>query len=130
MKYIMTENDHKLIIESKKIEVFQSMIDSKLDHIRNHCDDNEIFDDVDDESCEDIDMIDRLEVLEVKYGTRDSKNSPNFVELFIKVYYSSLFHTNFDSFVYNIRRMLDKSVGLPVILTVVEEVNLSSSTEW
>jgi hypothetical protein len=60
MKYIITESQYNLILESKKyIQLFQEIIDTKLKYIRKVCEmgAEDYEGDVGDESCRQIEDI-------------------------------------------------------------------------
>jgi hypothetical protein len=137
MKYIITEDQERLISHSKKINAFQNIINSKIEYIRESCESSDPYEDNYDlpndlspENCNDIEMLDRINVTNVIVGTRDSESSPNFVEVYIEIYYNNLTHYDFEDFSYTLRSMIENSVGIPIIIKIVEEINLSSSTEW
>ena len=71
MKYILTEEQYKNLLESnKKLNVFQELIDTKLNELKKECDENE-----DDFSgCYEVDSIEEIKVVDITHITKD--NSP------------------------------------------------------
>jgi len=137
MKYIITEDQKKLIDQSRKINAFQSIIDSKIEYIRESCessdpyeDDYDLPDDLSPENCNDIEMLDSVNVTNVTVGNRDLESSPNFVEVHIKIYYNDIKYHDFEDFSYTLRNMIQRSVGVPIIIKIVDTINTSTSTEW
>jgi hypothetical protein len=137
MKYIITEDQKKLIVQSRKINAFQSIIDSKIEYIRESCessdpyeDDYDLPDDLSPENCNDIEMLERVNITNVTVGNRNSESSPNFVEVHIKIYYNAIKYHDFEDFSYTLRNMIQRSVGVPIIIKIVDTINTSTSTEW
>jgi len=136
MKYIITESQHKLIIESqKKIEFFQELINNKLDFIREECDngaDNyEGYSGA--ESCGQVELVEKIEVLSADWGAVKHSNQNNgtkIMNVHTMIYYSSLRDDfNGDDLVYDLQQLIRKSTGMPVILTY-ESTNTNKNFDW
>ena len=136
MKYIITESQHKLIIESqKKIEFFQELINNKLDFIREECDngaDNyEGYSGA--ESCSQVELVEKIEVLSADWGTVKHSNQnkeTKFMNVHTMIYYSSLRDDfNADDLIYDLQQLISKSTAMPVILTY-ESTNTNKNFDW
>jgi hypothetical protein len=129
-KIIITETQYKKLFEQKlsKIEMFQELIDEKLEYIRGFCDkdlDAENYSgDVGFESCDEVEIIDSIKVDEVNMMTgartdMDGNMYDSTPSIYVKliINYSSLRDRyDFDAVTYDIKYGLKKSTGLPLIL--------------
>ena len=137
MKYILTETQYNLIMESEKyIKLFQDIIDRKLDYIRKVCDnsDDDYEADVHDESCNQIAELEKVKVTEAEWVTIKHSNreqEEKYMSVKIMVYYSSIRRGDFDAddLTYDLERMIRKSTGMPFILNY-ESTNTNTHFDW
>ena len=137
MKYILTESQYNLIVESKKNEkFFQDLIDANLSYIRNECEkENENYvRDVSDYSCDQVEQVERIVVTDaewitVKHSNRETEEK--YMSVKIMIYYSSIRRGNLDAddLTYDLELMIRKSTGMPFILNY-ESTNTNTSFEW
>jgi len=138
MKYIITESQHKLIIESqKKIEFFQELIDNKLDFIREECDngaDNyEGYSGA--ESCSQVELVEKIEVLSANWGAVKHSNQnkeTKYMNVNSMIYYTSIKEYgdfNADDLTYDLEQLIRKSTGMPFILNY-ESTNTNKNFNW
>jgi hypothetical protein len=129
-KIIVTESQYNRLFETKlsKIEVFQDLINNKLDYIRGFCNEDLSAEnyggDVGFGSCDDIAVIDSVKVDEVNMMTgarTDMSGKPydSTPSIYIKLtinYSSIMSRFNFDDIVYDLKHILKKSTGgLPIV---------------
>ena len=135
MKYILTETQYNLIMESEKyIKLFQDIIDRKLDYIRKVCDNSDDEADVHDESCNQIADLEKVKVTEAEWVTIKHSNreqEEKYMSVKLMVYYSSIRRGDFDAddLAYDLERMIRKSTGMPFILNY-ESTNTNTFFEW
>ena len=138
MKYIITESQYNLILESKKyIQLFQEIIDTKLKYIRKVCDmgAEDYEGDVGDESCKQIDQVENVKVTDADWVTIKHSNRPQeekYMHVKIMVYYSSIRqYGNFDAddLSYDLEQMIRKSTGMPFILNY-DTTNTNKNFNW
>jgi hypothetical protein len=137
MKYIITESQYNLILESEKtIQFFQSLIDSRMDYIRRVCDNSadDYQGDVGFESCNQVIEIEKVKVTDADWVTIKHSNRPQeekYMSVKIMVYYSSIRRGDFDAddLTYDLERMIRKSTGMPFILNY-ESTNTNTFFEW
>ena len=136
MKYILTETQYNLIMESEKyIKLFQDIIDRKLDYIRKVCDNDDDYEaDVHDESCNQIADLEKVKVTEAEWVTIKHSNreqEEKYMSVKIMVYYSSIRRGDFDAddLTYDLERMIRKSTGMPFILNY-ESTNTNTQFDW
>ena len=138
MKYIITESQYALILESKKyIQLFQEIIDTKLKYIRKVCEmgAEDYEGDVGDESCRQIEDISKIEVTDADWVTIKHSNRPQeekYMHVKIMVYYSSIRqYGNFDAddLSYDLEQMIRKSTGMPFILNY-DTTNTNKNFDW
>jgi hypothetical protein len=138
MKYIITESQYNLILESKKyIQLFQEIIDTKLKYIRKVCEmgAEDYEGDVGDESCRQIEDISKIEVTDADWVTIKHSNRPQeekYMHVKIMVYYTSNSqYGNFDAddLAYDLEQMIRKSTGMPFILNY-ESTNTNKHFDW
>ena len=137
MKYILTETQYNLIMESEKyIKLFQDIIDRKLDYIRKVCDNSadDYEADVHDESCNQIAELEKVKVTDadwvtIKHSNREQEEK--YMSVKLMVYYSSIRQGDFDAddLTYDLERMIRKSTGMPFILNY-ESTNTNTFFEW
>jgi hypothetical protein len=137
MKYILTESQYNLIIESqKRVQFFQELIDTNLSYIRNECEkeaENYVRD-VSDYSCDQVDQVEKIKVMSVDWSTIKHSNKPEehkYMTVKLMVYYSSIYKGDFDAedLTYDLKQMIRKSTGMPLILDY-ESTNTNTSFEW
>ena len=136
-KYIVTESQYNLILESQKhIQFFQDLIDNRMDYIRRVC--NNVADDyegdVGNESCDQIESIEKVKVTDANWVTIKHSNreqEEKYMSVKIMVYYSSIRRGDFDAddLTYDLERMIRKSTGMPFILNY-ESTNTNTFFEW
>ena len=137
MKYIITESQYNLLLESEKtIQFFQSLIDSRIDYIRRVCDNSadDYQGDVGFESCNQVIEIEKVKVTDADWVTIKHSNRPQeekYMSVKIMVYYSSIRRGDFDAddLTYDLERMIRKSTGMPFILNY-ESTNTNTFFEW
>lgn len=143
-KIIVTESQYKRLFEAKlsKIEVFQDLINNKLEYIRGFCDEDLSAEnyggDVGFGSCDDIAVIDSVKVDEVNMmtGARTDMSgnlydSTPSIHIKLTIEYTDIgTHSSFDDIVYDLRYGLRKSTGgLPIVFSYTTK-NLNTNKEW
>lgn len=137
MKYIVTESQYNLILESEKtIQFFQNLIDSRIDYIRRVCDNSadDYQGDVGFEACNQVIEIDKVKVTDASWISLKHSNNPQeekYMRVKIMIYYSSIRRGDFDAddLTYDLEQMIRKSTGMPFILNY-ESTNTNTSFEW
>jgi hypothetical protein len=136
---IVTETQYKRLFEEKKPkkEMFQELIDEKLEYIKNSCEKDIIPNDISFTSCEFVDMIESIKVVEVDTmtGARTDMEGNLYdttPSIYIKVMinYSTIRnYYDFDDVIYDIKYGLKKSTGLPIVFHYRTN-NLNQNKEW
>ena len=142
-RIIVTESQYRRLFEEKKTkkEIFQELIDEKLQYIKDSCENisSESFpNDVGFISCDNVGTIELVKVTDVKvltgtrtdmYGNQYDSSPSIFIKL--KIDYTSVKgHENFDEIIFDIKHMLRKSTGgLPIVFDY-EQQNLRTNREW
>lgn len=137
MKYVINESQYNLILESQKYEkVFNDLIQSKLDYIKKACENGSesYAGDVGDESCRQIEDIEKIEVIDADWVTIMHSNKPlehKYMNIKLMVYYSSIRRGDFDAddLAYDLERILRNSTGMPIIINY-ESTNTNKFFEW
>jgi hypothetical protein len=137
MKYILSESQYNLILESQKHEqFFQDLIDNRMDYIRKVCDNSadDYEADVHDESCRQIAELEKIKVTDAEWVTIKHSNreqEEKYMSVKLMVYYSSIRRGDFDAddLTYDLERMIRKSTGMPFILNY-ESTNTNTFFEW
>ena len=108
MKYILTEEQYKNLLESnKKLNVFQELIDTKLNELRKECDENEdSF-----SGCYEVDSIEEIKVVDIIHTTKD--NSPLII-LRVIILFDTFKYKDYVDSVLELNWRLRKSTGLPI----------------
>lgn len=136
-KYIVTESQYNLILESQKnIQLFQDIINDRMNYIHRVCDENteDYQGDVGDESCNQIENVDRIEVtsaewVSIKHSNREQEEK--YMSVRVMIYYTSIRKGDYDAddLTYDLERMIRKSTGMPFILNY-DTTNLNTFFEW
>ena len=137
MKYILTESQYNLVLESQKHEqFFQSLIDSNLEIIRKECEGGaDVYaGNSSAGSCDQIESIDKVKVTDAEWVTIKHSNRPQeekYMSVKIMIYYSSIRRGDLDAddLTYDLEQMIRKSTGMPFILNY-ESTNTNTSFEW
>jgi hypothetical protein len=137
MKYILTESQYNLVVESqKKIQFFQDLIDTNLNYIRNECEKENEYSirDVSDYTCDQIELVEKIKVMGTDWTTIKNINKPEdnkYMIVNLMVYYSSIYKGDFDAedLIYDLKQMIRNSTGMPLILDY-ESTNTNTSFEW
>lgn len=135
MKYIVTESQYNLILESKKlINLFQETIDRQLKYIRKECEESNEYGDASDMTCNQLEQIDKIEVTDADWVTIMHSNRPQeekYMSVKIMVYYSSIRRGDLDAddLTYDLERMIRISTGMPFILNY-DTTNTNTFFEW
>ena len=133
MKYILTEPQYNLLLESQKYEqFFQELIDSNLEKIRHECEnDNEYYvRDVSDFTCDQVDQVERIKVIGTDWSTVKPEEH-KYMIVKLMVYYSSIYKGDFDVYdlIYDLKQMIRKSTGMPLILDY-KSTNTNTQFDW
>jgi hypothetical protein len=137
MKYIVTESQYNLILESQRhVEFFQDIINDRMNYIHRVCDESaeDYQGDVGHESCNQIENIDRIEVtsaewVSIKHSNREQEEK--YMSVRVMIYYTSIRKGDYDAddLAYDLERMIRKSTGMPFILNY-DTTNLNTFFEW
>jgi hypothetical protein len=136
-KYIVTESQYNLILESqKKIQFFQDLIDNKLEILRKECEGgaDEYEGNSGSETCNQIESIDKVKVTDAEWITIMHSNKPleqKYMSVRIMIYYSSIRRGDLDAddLTYDLERMIRISTGMPFILNY-DSTNTNTFFEW
>jgi hypothetical protein len=123
MKYILTEEQYKNLLETnKKLNVFQELIDTKLNELKKECDENEdSF-----SGCYEVDSIEEIKVVDIIHTTKN--NSPLII-LRIIIYFNTFQYKDYDETEHELNWWLRKSTGLPIRIEYKTE-NLNKEMNW
>lgn len=137
MKYIISESQYNMVLESQnRIKFFQELIDAKLDYMRGACETghDEYVGDVGDESCRQIEQVEKVKVTEADWATIKHSNreqEEKYMRVKLMIYYSSIRRGDFDAdeLTYDLEQMICKSTGMPFILNY-ETTNTNTQFDW
>jgi hypothetical protein len=137
MKYILTESQYNLLLESQKYEqLFQDLIDSKLDALRKECEGGaDTYEGLSGSgSCDQLDYVSKIKVTDADWITvmhSNQNKEEKYMSVKIMIYYSSIRKGDFDAddLTYDLEQMIRKSTGMPFILNY-ESTNTNTFFEW
>jgi hypothetical protein len=137
MKYVLRESQYNLILESQKyIKLFQELIDKQMAYIREVCDmgSDEYEGDVGDESCRQIENLEKVVVEDAEWVTVMHSNQPlehKYMSVKLMVYFSSIRRGDFDAddLTYDLEKIIRKKTSMPVIINY-ESTNTNKFFEW
>ena len=137
MKYVVKQSQYNLILESQKyIKVFQEMVDKQMAYIRSVCDmgSDDYEGDVGDESCRQIENLEKVIVMDAEWVTVMHSNQPlehKYMSVKLMVYFSSIRRGDFDAddLTYDLEKIIRKKTSMPVIINY-ESTNTNKFFEW
>ena len=137
MKYVINESQYNLILESKGyIKVFQELVDREIQYIRRVCDmaADDYQGDVGDESCKQIENVEKVDVTDAGWVTIMHSNKPlpeKYMSIRLMVYHRSIRRGDFDAddFTYDLERILRKKTTMPLIINY-DSTNLNKNFDW
>jgi len=128
MKIIITEQQQKLLTESKGIEFAQNLIDQAFEELKENCEKNW----VEQYACDRMETVEEIKVVSSDKGstiTRDKKT--NFWLIQVDIYYSSLGYTSFEDFIYQLQWEVREIVGSRnIIITIQGLINSNKDPNW
>jgi hypothetical protein len=136
-KYVVTESQYNIILESQKhIKVFQELINNEMSYIRRVCEKgaDDYEGDVGDESCNQIENVEKVIVTDADWVTVMHSNQPleqKYMSIKLMIYFSSIRRGDFDAddLTYDLERIIRKKTSMPVIINY-ESTNTNTSFEW
>ena len=138
MKYIIKESQYNRLFENKsnKIEMFQDLIDDKLNYIRRVCDNgaDDYEGDVGAESCNQIEQVEKVIVTYADWTTVKHSNRPQeqkYMSIKIMIYYSSIRKgvMDADDLTYDLEKILRTKTTMPILLNY-ETTNTNKHFNW
>jgi predicted house-cleaning noncanonical NTP pyrophosphatase (MazG superfamily) len=128
MKIIITEQQQKLLTESKSLEFAQNLINQAFEELKENCEKNW----VEQYACDQMETIEKVKVVSSDKGstiTRDKKT--NFWLIQVDIYYSSLGYTPFEDFIYQLQYEVREIVGSRnIIITIQGLINSNKDLNW
>ena len=136
-KYVVTESQYNIILESQKhSKVFQELINNEMSYIRRVCEKgaDDYEGDVGDESCNQIENVEKVIVTDADWVTVMHSNQPleqKYMSIKLMIYFSSIRRGDFDAddLTYDLERIIRKKTSMPVIINY-ESTNTNTSFEW
>jgi len=137
MKYIINESQYNLILESQGYtKVFQELIDREMEYIHRVCDmgADDYQGDVGDESCKQIENVEKVDVTDAEWVTIMHSNQPlpqKYMSIRLMVYHRSIRRGDFDAddLTYDLERILRTKTTMPLIINY-ESTNLNKNFDW
>ena len=128
MKIIITEQQQKLLTESKGIESAQNLIDQAFEELKENCEKNW----VEPIACDQMETVEEIKVVSSNKGSTIRGGQEMklwFIE--VDIYYSSLGYTPFEDFIYQIQWEVRQIVGSRnVIITIRGSINSNKDPNW
>lgn len=136
MKYILTESQYNLLLESQRhIKVFQELINNNMAYIRRVCERSadDFEGDVGDESCNQIEQVEKVIVTDADWvaGKWNQPLGQKYMSIKLMIYFSSIRRGDFDAddLTYDLETIIRKKTSMPVIINY-ESTNTNTSFEW
>ena len=124
MKYIITESRYNKLLENKtnKLQLFQDLINDKLEYIKKYCDELDAdyyLNDISFDSCDEVAFIENIRVSNMEYSTSthhpyDESTKQTLITLHLIIEYDFMKYKSYDGLIWDIKQMLIKSTGLPI----------------
>jgi hypothetical protein len=137
MKYLISESQYNLILESQGYtKVFQELIDREMEYIHRVCDmgADDYQGDVGDESCKQIENVEKVDVTDAEWVTIMHSNKPlpeKYMSIRLMVYHRSIRRGDFDAddLTYDLERILRTKTTMPLIINY-DSTNLNKNFDW
>jgi hypothetical protein len=137
MKYIINESQYNLILESQGYtKVFQELINREMEYIHRVCDmgADDYQGDVGDESCKQIENVEKVDVTDAEWVTIMHSNQPlpqKYMSIRLMVYHRSIRRGDFDAddLTYDLERILRTKTTMPLIINY-DSTNLNKNFDW
>ena len=128
MKIIITEQQQKLLTESKSIDSAQNLIDQAFDELKENCENNFVIH----YYCVQMETVEEVKVVSSNKGSTITRNEKtNFWLIDVDIHYSSLGYTPFDDFIYQLQYEVREIVGARnIIITLREQINSNKDPKW
>ena len=128
MKIIITEQQQKLLTESKSIDSAQNLIDQAFDELKENCENNFVIH----YYCVQMETVEEVKVVSSNKGSTITRNEKtNFWLIDVDIHYSSLGYTPFDDFIYQLQYEVREIVGARnIIMTLREQINSNKDPKW
>ena len=128
MKIIITEQQQKLLTESKSIELAQNLINQAFDELKENCEKNW----VEQYACDQMESVEELKVVASEKGaTMRGGQEMKLWFIEVDIYYSSLGYTPFEDFIYQLQYEVRQIVGARnVIITIRGLINSNKDPNW
>jgi hypothetical protein len=128
MKIIISEEQYRLLTESKILESAQNLIDQAIEELKETCEKNW----VEQYACDQMESVEEVRVVASKKGSTITRNQKtNFWLIEVDIYYSSLKYTPFEDFIYQLQYETREIVGSKnVIITIRETINSNKDPNW
>jgi hypothetical protein len=128
MKIIITEQQQKLLTESKSIDSAQNLIDQAFDELKENCENNFVIH----YYCVQMETVEEVKVVSSNKGSTITRNEKtNFWLIDVDIHYSSLGYTPFDDFIYQLQYEVREIVGARnIIITLREQINSNKDPNW
>lgn len=128
MKIIITEQQQKLLTESKGIESAQNLIDQAFDELKENCEESR----VEQIACDQMETLEKVKVVSSNKGSTIRGGQEIklwFIE--VDIYYSSLGYTPFEDFIHELQWEVREIVGSRnIIITVRGSINSNKDLNW
>ena len=137
MKYLISESQYNLILESQGYtKIFQELIDREIQYIRRVCDmgADDYQGDVGDESCKQIENVEKVDVTDAEWVTIMHSNQPlpqKYMSIRLMVYYFSIRRGDFDAddLTYDFEKILRNKTTMPLIINY-DSTNTNTEFNW
>ena len=128
MKIIISEQQQKLLTESKSIELVQNLINQAFDELKENCEKNW----VEQYACDQMESVEELKVVASDKGaTMRGGQEMKLWFIEVDIYYSSLGYTPFEDFIYQLQYEVRQIVGARnVIITIRGLINSNKDPNW
>lgn len=137
MKYLINESQYNVILESEGYtKVFQELINREMQYIRRVCDmgADDYQGDVGDESCKQIENVEKVDVTDAEWVTIMHSNQPlpqKYMSIRLMVYYFSIRRGDFDAddLTYDLEKILRNKTTMPLIINY-DSTNTNTEFNW
>ena len=111
-------------INNSTINLFQRLINDSLKEMKSLCDDLDNRDDIDPDACNDVESLDKIEVINIE-------DINNVIVINVNVYIETMFASlDVDDIIYNIKYFVEDKIGNKVTIIIDDVINIKQNRNW
>ena len=110
-------------VNDRTISLFQRLINDSLKEMKSICDDLDNRDDIDPDACNDVESLNKIEVINV--------NIDDVIVINVNVYIETIFASlDLDDIIYNIKYFVEDKFDNKITIIIDDVINIKQNRNW